>query len=86
MKMKTNLTMTMPEALESRDVDITGVVILPDKEHQIFLATGQLPDRLTDRLNKYTEAVTPPRSSMISEYKSLLVICEDGNRVVLKLI
>jgi hypothetical protein len=69
----------MPEALESRDVEITGAVILPSGEHQTFLAAGQLPDRYLDRLNKYTEAVTPPRSSMISEYKALLVISEDGN-------
>jgi len=76
--MKTKLTMTTPEALETRDVEITGVVILPDNEHRLFLATGQLPDRFTDRLNQYTKVVMPPRSSMISEYKALLVLSEDG--------
>lgn len=76
--MKTKLTMQMPEALETRDTHITGVVILPDDEYQTVLATGQLPDRYRDRLNKYTEAVTPPRSCMISEYKALLVLGENS--------
>jgi len=77
--MKTKLTMHMPEELEdSRDVEITGVVTLPDREYQTVLTTGQLPDRYIDRLNKYTEAVMPPRSTMISVYKALLVLSEDG--------
>ena len=72
--MKTKLTMQMPEALETADVKITGVVVLPDGEYQSFLASGQFPSRYLDRLNKYTEAVTKPRSCMISEYKALLVL------------
>ena len=78
MKMKTNLTMTMPEALDTRDVDITGVVILPGNEFQALIAVGILPERYLDRLNKYTEAITAPRSSMISEYKALLIMCEES--------
>ncbi len=80
--MKTKLTMQMPEGLEARDVEITGVVILPENEYQTVLATGQLPDRYLDRLKKYTEAVTPPRSCMISEYKALLVLSEDSENGV----
>lgn len=80
--MKTKLTMQMPEGLEALDVEITGVVILPDDEYQTVLATGQLPDQYRDRLNKYTEAVTPPRSCMISEFKALLVLGEDSENGV----
>lgn len=76
--MKTKLTMQMPEALEACDVKIAGVVILSENEYQTVLATGQLPERYRDRLNKYTEAVTKPRSCMISEYKALLVLSEDS--------
>lgn len=76
--MKTKLTMQMPEGLEACDVEIAGVVILPNGEYQTILATGQLPDRYLDRLNKYTEAVTPPRSCLVSEYKALLILSEES--------
>ncbi len=80
--MKTKLTMQMPEGLEARDVEITGVVILPENEYQTLLANGQLPDRYLDRLNKYTETITPQRSILISEYKSLLIMSEDSENGV----
>lgn len=76
--MKTKLTMQMPEGLEACDVEIAGVVILPNGEYQTVLTTGQLPDRYLDRLNKYTEAVTPLRSCLISEYKALLILSEES--------
>ena len=74
--MKTRLTMQMPEGLESREVEITGVVVLPEDEIQNLLATGQLPERYLERLNKYTKTVTQPRSILISNYKALLVLSE----------
>ena len=80
--MKIKLTMQMPEAMEARDVEITGVVILPENEYQTVVAAGQLPERYLDRLNKYTEAVTPPRSCMISAYKALLVLSENSENGV----
>ena len=74
--------MQMPEALEACDVEITGVIILPESEYQTVLANGQIPERYLERLNKYTEAVTPPRSCMISEYKALLILSEDSENGV----
>ncbi|MDD4492831.1 MAG: hypothetical protein PHV32_00530 [Eubacteriales bacterium] len=80
--MKTKLIMHMPEALDARDVEITGVIVLPDQEYQSLLANGQLPERYMNRLNKYTKAVTPPGSTMISSYKTLLVLNESDENGV----
>lgn len=76
--MKTKLTMQMPEGLEACNVEIAGVIILPNGEYQTVLATGQLPDRYLARLNKYTSAITQPRSCLISEYKALLILNESS--------
>ncbi len=75
--MKTKLPMHIPEALDDCNVEITGAVILPDEDYQKLFATGQLPEAQLGRLNKYTEAVTPIGSTMISRYKVLLVLSEN---------
>ena len=76
--MKTKLTMQIPEVLEVCDVEITGVVILPDDEYKAVLVNGQLPGRYYDRLNRYTKVVTATDSFTISEYKALLILGENS--------
>jgi hypothetical protein len=78
-KMKTELTMRMPEELDTREVEITGVIVLPDNEYKTMLADGSLPEYYMDRLNKYTEAVTQAGSCAISGYKALLVLNDDSD-------
>ena len=77
--MKTKLMMTMPEILiETRDVEITGVIVLPEDEYQAVFDKRELPEQYIERLNKYTEAITPPNSMRISAYKALLVMSEES--------
>ena len=80
--MKTKLIMHMPEALDACDVEITGVIVLPGQEYQSLLTNRQLPERYMNRLNKYTKAVTPSGSTMISSYKTLLVLNENDENGV----
>ena len=77
--MKTGLSMNMPEALSSAPVEITAAAVVADNEFEFEVLAGELPDRLIDRLNKYTEAITRPGSSTISEYKAMLVTADSYN-------
>lgn len=76
--MKTKLIMQMTEALEAtRDVEITAVAILSEKDYQNLLSNGELPEQYIDRLNQHTKAVTALGSSGITEYKALLIMREN---------
>ena len=76
--MKTKLTMHISEALSIRDVEITGVAMLSKEEYRDVLASGKMPERYTDRLSKYTEAVPMQILMTISKYKVLLVLSEES--------
>lgn len=76
--MKTKMTMTIFEVMNARDVEITGVIILSDEKFQELFEDKQLPEQYIDRLNRYSQAITAPRSLMISAYKALLVLGENS--------
>ena len=77
--MKTNLLMgNQYELRDTREVEITAMIRLPEDEYQTLLDGGSLPNEYSDVLKTYTSAELQRNSGTISKYNSALVICE-GN-------
>jgi len=76
--MNTHLTMTDPEIMNTSPVEITAAAMISTNEFTAALDDGKLPERLYDRLNKYTGWVTPTGSCTISQYNVMLLVCRDS--------
>jgi len=77
--MKANLLMgNQYELRDTREVEITAVIRLPEDEYQALLDGGSLPDEYSDVLKTYTSAELQRGSGTISKYNAALVICQNS--------